>query len=98
MIIIYIYAECLLNELHLFFLHIGADEFVTSLMEAEKLNIPVILGDAPQNDTLNSLKDIVSFEIFNPVKVFEESLFLVSYMLSVYMHRCICKCMSLWGA
>ena len=57
----------------------GNDEFVTAMIEAEKYNIPVRLGDAPQNDTLKSIKGIVSPEIFNPKRVAEGTLFLVRY-------------------
>ena len=56
----------------------GEDEFVTAMIEAEKLDIPVILGDAPQNDTLRNIKSIVSPDILNPKKILEGSLFLVS--------------------
>jgi hypothetical protein len=47
------------------------------MIEAEKYGIPVRLGDAPQNDTLKSIKGIVSPEIFNLKKISEGSLFLV---------------------
>ena len=57
---------------------LGEDEFVTAMIEAEKLDIPVILGDAPQNDTLRNIKSIVSPDILNPKKILEGSLFLVS--------------------
>jgi hypothetical protein len=40
------------------------DEFVTAMREAEKINIPVRLGDAPQNDTLNSIKNVISPDVF----------------------------------
>ena len=56
---------------------IGDDEFVTAMIEAEKYDIPVRLGDAPQNDTLRNIKGIASMEIFNPRKILEGSLFLV---------------------
>ena len=49
------------------------------MIEAEKLDIPVILGDAPQNDTLRNIKSIVSVDIFNPKKIIEGTLFLVSF-------------------
>eukprot|EP00596_Hydrurales_sp_CCMP1899_P010539 CAMPEP_0119051844 /NCGR_PEP_ID=MMETSP1177-20130426/73324_1 /TAXON_ID=2985 /ORGANISM="Ochromonas sp, Strain CCMP1899" /LENGTH=327 /DNA_ID=CAMNT_0007031183 /DNA_START=501 /DNA_END=1484 /DNA_ORIENTATION=- len=54
----------------------GADEFVTAMIEADKINIPVRLGDAPQNDTLESIKGIISLELFDPIKVAKGSLFL----------------------
>ena len=52
------------------------DEFVTAMKEAEQLNIPVVLGDAPQNDTLNSIKRVLSPELFDPVRVAEGAMFL----------------------
>lgn len=58
---------------------------MTAMIEAEKLDIPVILGDAPQNDTLRNIKSIVSVDIFNPKKIIEGTLFLVSVgQLSIY--------------
>eukprot|EP01038_Epipyxis_sp_PR26KG_P009989 gene9989-13441_t len=42
------------------------DEFVTAMLSAEELNIPIRLGDAPQSDTLNSIKSIISIDTFNP--------------------------------
>lgn len=56
---------------------LGGDEFVTAMLEAEKLDIPVRLGDAPQNDTLNSIKGIISVDVFNPSQVVEGAGFLV---------------------
>ena len=56
----------------------GADEFVTALSIANEQNIPVILGDAPQNSTLRSIQDIFSLDTFNPKSVVEGSLSLVS--------------------
>lgn len=53
------------------------------MIEAEKYNIPVRLGDAPQNDTLRSIKGIVSPEIFNPKRVAEGALFLVRYQIAI---------------
>ena len=46
------------------------------MREAEQLNIPVILGDAPQNDTLNSIKQVLSPELIDPSSVMEGALFL----------------------
>lgn len=57
---------------------IGNDEFVTAMIEAEKRDIPVRLGDAPQNDTLKSIKGIISPKIFDVKEIAEGSLFLVS--------------------
>jgi hypothetical protein len=54
----------------------GGDEFVTAMMEAERLNIPVRLGDAPQNDTLRSIRGVLSKETFEPAKVAQGALFL----------------------
>ena len=50
---------------------------MTAMLEAERLNIPVRLGDAPQNDTLNSIKKVMSAEVFNPFKVVEGASLLV---------------------
>ena len=52
------------------------DEFVVAMQEAETLNIPVLLGDAPQNDTLNSIKKLFTSEVINPFKVVRNALFL----------------------
>lgn len=49
------------------------------MLEAEKLDIPVRLGDAPQNDTLNSIKDIISVDVFNPVQIVQGAGFLVGF-------------------
>ena len=56
----------------------GNDEFVTAMIEAEKRDIPVRLGDAPQNDTLKSIKGIISPKIFDVKEISEGALFLVS--------------------
>lgn len=48
------------------------------MIEAEKLNIPVRLGDAPQSDTLKSIGGIISPEMFSPKEIIEGSLDLVS--------------------
>jgi len=53
----------------------SGDEFVTAMKEAEVLEIPVILGDAPQNDTLASIRKVLSLEIFSPSTVVEGTLF-----------------------
>lgn len=42
------------------------DEFTTAIRVANELKIPVRLGDAPQNDTLKSIKNIVSVDTINP--------------------------------
>ena len=56
------------------------------MIEAEKLNIPVRLGDAPQNDTLNNIKGIISKDVFDPRRIFEGSLFLVGECVH-HMHQ-----------
>ena len=56
----------------------GGDEFVTAMLEAERLDIPVRLGDAPQTDTLNSIKNVMSAEVFDPLKVVQGASLLVS--------------------
>jgi len=40
------------------------DEFVTAMKLSEELDIPIRLGDAPQADTLNSIKRLISTETF----------------------------------
>eukprot|EP01041_Mallomonas_annulata_P005373 gene5373-10741_t len=42
------------------------DEFTSAIKVANDLNIPVRLGDAPQNDTLNNIKNIISYDTLNP--------------------------------
>eukprot|EP00607_Mallomonas_marina_P004587 CAMPEP_0182425948 /NCGR_PEP_ID=MMETSP1167-20130531/12436_1 /TAXON_ID=2988 /ORGANISM="Mallomonas Sp, Strain CCMP3275" /LENGTH=274 /DNA_ID=CAMNT_0024607051 /DNA_START=616 /DNA_END=1440 /DNA_ORIENTATION=+ len=42
------------------------DEFTTAIRVADELKIPVRLGDAPQNDTLKSIRKIVSIETVTP--------------------------------
>ena len=59
------------------------DEFVTAMKEAEQLQIPVVLGDAPQNDTLDSIKRVLSPELIYPVAVAEGALFLAFSALGV---------------
>ena len=55
----------------------GGDEFVTAMLEAERLNIPVRLGDAPQNDTLDSIRHgVISKEAFSPSEIAQGTLFL----------------------
>lgn len=41
------------------------------MIEAERLNIPIRLGDAPQNDTLNSIKKVMSRAVFEPEQVMQ---------------------------
>lgn len=43
----------------------SGDEFVTAMKVAETLKIPVKLGDAPQNDTLKSIRGVISKETFD---------------------------------
>jgi len=45
------------------------DEFTTAIRVADELNIPIRLGDAPQNDTLRNIKNIVSLDTINPPHV-----------------------------
>lgn len=49
------------------------DEFTTAIRVAKNLSIPIRLGDAPQNDTLKSLKNIASLDTINPSRVLEGS-------------------------
>jgi hypothetical protein len=55
----------------------GGDEFVTAMLAAERLDIPVRLGDAPQNDTLDSIRHgVISKEAFSPSCIRQGALFL----------------------
>ena len=47
------------------------DEFVTSMELANELKIPVILADAPQNDTLRSIQQLFTVDTLNPRNVME---------------------------
>lgn len=47
------------------------DEFVTAMQAAEKLNVPLLLGDAPQADTLKSLRRVLSLDVFKSRLVLE---------------------------
>jgi pheromone shutdown protein TraB len=49
----------------------SGDEFVTAMREAETLNVPVLLADAPQSDTLNSIRRVASIDAVNPLRVAE---------------------------
>jgi len=55
---------------------LGGDEFVTAMREAEILRVPVLLGDAPQNDTLESIKKVIGKEIFDPKQIIDGTRFL----------------------
>jgi hypothetical protein len=65
----------------------SGDEFVTAMIEAEKINIPVLLGDAPQNDTLNSIKGVISKDIFVPNKIIQGAKLLVSSHYTFEIHH-----------
>merc|ERR1712146_503678 len=47
------------------------DEFVTSMKLANEMKIPVILGDAPQNDTLKSIQELFTINTLNPKNIIE---------------------------
>ena len=49
---------------------VADDEFTTAMRVAKSLNIAVRLADAPQNETLQSLKTILSPQTFLPAEVF----------------------------
>ena len=57
----------------------SSDEFVTSMLLANEQRIPVVLGDAPQNDTLKSIQEIFTIDTLNPRNVVEGTLSLVGY-------------------
>ena len=52
------------------------DEFVTSMILAEQLNIPIKLGDASQNDTLASIRNVLSWDTFTPNLIIEGTILL----------------------
>ena len=55
------------------------DEFITAMNSASSTNIPVRLCDAPQNETLASIKSILSKETFSPTHIIRDTkLFLFS--------------------
>lgn len=57
-----------------------ADEFATAMIVANNRNIPLRLGDAPQNDTMNSMKKILDIELLTPERIYKDSLtFLFSF-------------------
>lgn len=49
------------------------DEFTAAIRAAKNLSIPIRLGDAPQNDTLKSLRNIASLDTINPKLILEGS-------------------------
>jgi len=48
------------------------------------LNIPLRLGDAPQNDTMNSMKKILDIDTFNPERIYKDSLMFLFSMLGIF--------------
>jgi hypothetical protein len=57
-----------------------ADEFATAMIEAGNRQIPIRLGDASQNDTMNSMKKILDVDTFNPKRIYNDSImFLFSF-------------------
>jgi hypothetical protein len=64
--------------------HSACDEFVTAMREAEALSIPLILGDAAQNDTLDSVKGVFSSAMFDPARASENALFLAFSAFGLY--------------
>ena len=59
------------------------DEFSTAMVAAERQSIEVSLGDAPQSDTLNSVKRVFTPELFSPKQVCEGALLLWFSVLGV---------------
>lgn len=59
------------------------DEFVTAMRAAEEQGIEVSLGDAPQSDTLDSVKRVISPELFRPEEIIEGAQALWFSMLGV---------------
>lgn len=53
------------------------DEFVTAMIEADRFDIPIRLADAPQDDTLNSFKQVISVEVFDPRRIIQGASLLV---------------------
>ena len=67
----------LVNNLQKLAASSSEDEFTTAMREAYKLSIPIRMGDADQNATLNSLKGLLSQATFNPSKVSQGARLLV---------------------
>lgn len=59
------------------------DEFTTAMIESEKLDIPIRLGDASQNDTLSSIRGVLSRETFLPAEIGQGALFLAFSALGI---------------
>jgi hypothetical protein len=49
------------------------DEFTTAMKVSEELDVPIRLGDAPQTETLNNIKRLVTSETFNPFIVWRDA-------------------------
>ena len=49
----------------------SGDEFVTAMREAEELGVPVLLADAPQAETVSSIRRVFAPETVDPVRVVE---------------------------
>lgn len=47
----------------------SGDEFVTAMREAATSKRPIRMGDAPQTDTLNSVKQIISMDTIRPNEI-----------------------------
>jgi hypothetical protein len=61
-----------------------ADEFATAMIEAGERGIPLRMGDAAQNDTMNSMKKILDIDTFNPERIYKDSLMFLFSMLGVF--------------
>jgi len=60
-----------------------SDEFVTAIRAAERQNIELTLGDAPQADTLNSVKRVFTRDLFDVEQIAEGTKLLWFSMLGV---------------
>lgn len=49
------------------------DEFGTAIQVCHEMDIPMRLGDAPQLETLNSIKKVVSFDTLNPKHIMSDA-------------------------
>jgi len=60
-----------------------SDEFVTAILAAERQNIELTLGDAPQADTLNAVKRVFTRDLFDVKQIAEGTKLLWFSMLGV---------------
>eukprot|EP01031_Cornospumella_fuschlensis_P037042 gene37042-44956_t len=49
------------------------DEFTAAMRAADSLNIPISLGDAPQSETLKSIRSVITWDIIRPKQAWESA-------------------------